>query len=308
MSHIFISYAHDDKAHLDKVVAWLEANRFTERQIWYDHHIEGGSNWRDEITTALDEAFAIIVIITPNSTKSLYCTYEWAYAMGQGIPILPLVFDEVSLGDVMPPLIARQYFNCVESIPDSLKERVHRLKSVPPEVAALNTLIYQTIYDTHRRFFILGWAGDGLRHLVDDTSKWVLNYFVREASKAHQALQKLMLKRAFALNGRQYRYCWQLVDYLSRLSRLQPEYNDYLPEHLFADFESVWLPAFEYFEADDRWWSKNQRRYFEYDLDDEYHQIEVVGEMKSVFPLFDAFDIESLISRKKHSQKHESEQ
>ena len=76
MSHIFISYTHADKSHLDNLVAWLRNNGFAEHELWYDHNIQGGSNWRDEINSALDEAFAILVIVTANSANSLYCTYE----------------------------------------------------------------------------------------------------------------------------------------------------------------------------------------------------------------------------------------
>ena len=89
MSHVFISYDHDDKSHLDRLVVWLQNNGFNEHEIWYDQAIEGGNNWREEITAALDESFAVLVIVTNNLVKSIYCTYEWAYAQGSNVKVIP---------------------------------------------------------------------------------------------------------------------------------------------------------------------------------------------------------------------------
>src|SRR6266496_3529745 len=142
MSHVFVSYAHEDKVYLDKLLAWFHEKTFPEQEIWYDTHIEGGNNWRDEIAAALDEAYALVVIVTANSVKSVYCTYEWAYGLGQGMPILPLIFDDVSIADVPPPLASKQFTNCKVAIPDNFKEQLRRFKSVPPPIAALNKKIY----------------------------------------------------------------------------------------------------------------------------------------------------------------------
>lgn len=301
MSHIFISYAHEDKAHLDRLLAWLQENDFTEREIWYDQQIEGGNNWRDDIATALDEAFAVLVMVTTNSVNSLYCTYEWAYAMGQGIPTLPLVFDDVNLTDVPTPLTSRQFVACTENIPDHLKEQVQQLRSVPPQIAAINKLVYETIYDTHRQFFVLGWLGDDLKYLDPNLSEDVLAYFIRKASEAHQTLQSLMVDKAFAFSGKQYRFCWQLIDLLHDFSRLQYKYENYLYDKLFPQFDNKWLPAFEYFERDGRW-RKATRRYFEWDLENESNRMKVFAEIIRVFPILDVSDADMLVNDKKVDQ------
>lgn len=307
MSHIFISYSHADKPYLDKLVAWLGENEIASHQLWYDQHIEGGNNWRDEITNALDEAFAVFVIVTKNSAKSLYCTYEWAYAMGQGIPILPLVFDEVSLADAPAPLASKEFINCKEGIPDFLRRRIDQLRSVPPQVAAINKIIFEAIYDTHRRFFILKWTGKELRALEDEFCKHLLTYFMRKASEAHQTLQTLMVDKAFVFSGRQYRFCWQVTDILEKFSHLQPEYENYLPEYFCSLFDTEWLPAFEYFEGSG-WWSQCIRKYFERNLADNNTKMQVLAEMMRAFPIFIVPDAEILIENKHLDQqntKHE---
>ncbi|MCX9077117.1 MAG: toll/interleukin-1 receptor domain-containing protein [Candidatus Methanoperedens sp.] len=294
MSHIFISYAHSDKAHLDRLVAWLHHNEFDARQIWYDQHIEGGNNWRDEITTALDEAFVVLVIVTSNSVKSLYCTFEWAYAMGQGIPILPFTFDNVSIADVPSPLTSKQFINCTANIPDYLKEQINRFKSVPPQVAAINKLIYETIYDTHRRFFILGKIENILRYSDTGLVEELMSYFIDGASDARQALQILMTDKAFAFTNKQHRFCWTLIDFLQEFSRLHNKLETYFYDRLFSQFDSSWLPAFEYFEGDG-FWRRFRRSYFDRDLEDEDNKMQVFAEMVRAFPELQVIDVNELI-------------
>ena len=125
----------------------------------------------------------------------------------------------------------------------------------------------------------------------------VMVFFVRKASEAHQALQTLMIDKSFAFGGKQYRFCWRLVDYLQKLSRLQPEYETYLPVRFYAQFDDTWLPAFEYFEGNG-WWSKWIRGHFDEDLADERVKMEVLSEMMRAFPDFQAHDADTLIHNK----------
>ncbi len=290
MSHIFISYAHTDKAHLDNLVTWLRENGFAERKIWYDKDIQSGNNWRDEIATALDEAFAVLAIVTTNSMNSRYCVFEWGYTIGQDIPLLPLAFDNLSITDVFPPLTSKQFTNCTDNIPAYLKEQIEQLKSVPPQVAAINKAVYEAIYDTHRRFFILGWLGDGFKALDQEFGENVIADFSKKASEAHRALEILITEKAFAFSGKQYRYCWKLMDFLKEFSRLPHKVEGHLQNRLFPQFDASWLPAFEYFEGNGRW-SEWIRCYFE----DEIDEIEVFAEMVRAFPLFNASDADILI-------------
>ena len=311
MAQIFISYDHDDQHHLEKLTQWLLENDFSEREVWYDRHMEGGSNWRDEISTALDSAYAVLVIVTKQSVESLYCTFEWAYAMGQGIPILPLTFDQVSIADVPTPLTSRQFVNCTEGIPEHLTHQLQQMRTTPPQVAAINNEIYDTVYDTHRRYFVLSWCGNKLGSFESETSIPVINFFSDEASKAHSKLQTLMVEKAFALSGKQHRYCWQLVDELKHLSRLQYQstnfsYHDFafLSERLEKSFNNKWLEAFLYFE-EKNWWRKTIQKYFTYDLSDERYRMEVIAEIVRVFPFLYADDADMLVSRKKEQQDSE---
>lgn len=301
MSHIFISYNRKDKARLDTLLEWLKTHSFSDHEIWYDHQIEGGNNWREEIATALNESFVVVVIVSNNSVQSTYCTYEWAYAMGQGIPILPLVFEDVSIADIPTPLSAKQFTNCIETIPSSLKEQIWRLKSTPPQVAAINRIIFDTIYDTHRRYFILAWIEDGLTSFEHETAREIVGYFAEDASKAKETLETLMMEKAFAFTVKQHRLCWKIIDHLKDFSRLARNYDPSFDRGPLLDFDDEWLMAFEYFEGDG-WWRKAIYHYFEYDLENDHSRLEVMAEIMRAFPYFHSFDADILIRNMHHNR------
>ena len=61
---VFLSYKAEDRARLMPLISALEAEAFT---VWWDSHISGGANWRDDILTHLDAAKCVIVAWTKRS-------------------------------------------------------------------------------------------------------------------------------------------------------------------------------------------------------------------------------------------------
>ena len=72
-THVFISYSHQDEQHLEALIAKLKEAGIAS---WSDEYIDGGRDWRDEIDIALEESFAVVVIVTPSAMCSRYVTYE----------------------------------------------------------------------------------------------------------------------------------------------------------------------------------------------------------------------------------------
>lgn len=56
---VFISYKAEDRKRLIPLVEALEAEGFS---VWWDQHIGGGTNWREEIETHLDAAKVVLVV------------------------------------------------------------------------------------------------------------------------------------------------------------------------------------------------------------------------------------------------------
>lgn len=103
---IFISYnnLNDDLAELFKIK--LEYNGLN---VWKaNSNIYGGDDWRIEIDSGIIESDIIIVLLTNNSSKSLYVTYEWAFALGLGKKILPILLKEC---DLHPRINIYQYLD-----------------------------------------------------------------------------------------------------------------------------------------------------------------------------------------------------
>ncbi|MEM9954319.1 MAG: toll/interleukin-1 receptor domain-containing protein [Chloroflexota bacterium] len=304
MSHIFISYSHKDQEHLQIVLKLLQDARFTEHQIWYDSDIEAGSAWRNEITEALDSAFAVLVILTQNSVTRPFVIYEWAYAMGQGIPVIGLMFEDV-LVDMLDPLQVTQIEKYHDTVPDKLPSHLWRklrqLTSVAPEIGAINNKIYNYIYEFHRQFFVLKWIGKDINFMGEEDIRKIIGNFMEDASRILAQLEELILERRFALNGKQYRLCWELVEVLRQIKSIQIEYAEYLPEKFNDLFEDNWLPAFEYFESDN-WWNRRIRKQFDYFLtsqsDELEHQMEIISEMTHCIPYFYARDAQIIIRHK----------
>ncbi|MEL6307042.1 MAG: toll/interleukin-1 receptor domain-containing protein [Chloroflexota bacterium] len=302
MSHVFISYAHKDRAICERVVEWFHDNDNQRRpmSVWYDKEIEGGNNWRDEIAESLDTSFAVAVLLTNTSVKSLYCTYEWSYALGQGIPVIPMLFEDLNITDIPAPLQARQIVDCIQAVPDTLFHQFYDVQSTPPQVQAVNDAIHEIVYSIHRQLFILHWFGDHGFPENFDSTRYMLEELARDSLLAKSKLSTIILERKPALNGRQYRYCWKLVDYLRDVSNIDFTHMNYeyrLPAYILDRFDEDWLAAFEYFDKDE-FWRRYIKRYFRTDSDNKpvfNRKEEIFAEVLRAFPDSSAVEVEYLI-------------
>lgn len=92
MSQVFISYSHKDERYVNLILRELKRKKIL---YWYDKKIPPGKNWADCINDAIKDSFALVLIMTPNSRQSDYVNYEWAYALGAGIPIIPVEYERL---------------------------------------------------------------------------------------------------------------------------------------------------------------------------------------------------------------------
>ena len=106
MSHVFISYNQEDSDFSEILHNKLHQAEFT---VWTDlSGLRGGDDWRREIDQAIKDAFALIVIMTPTSKDSEYVTYEWAFAWGAGVKVIPILLKKTVLH---PRLESLQYLD-----------------------------------------------------------------------------------------------------------------------------------------------------------------------------------------------------
>ena len=121
MAQVFISYKREDVDFAENVSSRLEREGF---DVWADSKIAAGEEWRNAIDVAIGNSVALIVIMTPEAKASEYVTYEWAFAWGIGIKVIPIMLRPTTLH---PRLEALQYldFTNIKSRPwDKLIEEV----------------------------------------------------------------------------------------------------------------------------------------------------------------------------------------
>jgi hypothetical protein len=92
---VFVSYRRADAAAADAVLQRLEAAGYG---VWLDRSdIGGGSRWREAIEQALQQADAVIFLVSQRALESDEVYRELARAIELGKAIVPLRLDQVPL-------------------------------------------------------------------------------------------------------------------------------------------------------------------------------------------------------------------
>ena len=97
--YIFVSYAHADSG---AVYPLLSALRDRGVNIWYDEGIEPGSKWREELSSAIQNAEKVLFIASKRSVASANCERELDYALSLNIPVRLAYIEKV----LLPPALS----------------------------------------------------------------------------------------------------------------------------------------------------------------------------------------------------------
>ena len=110
MSQIFISYSSKDHDFSELTKMKLQAQGL---DVWMDQgELAPGEEWRNAIDKGISSSEVLLVILTPESCTSPYVTYEWAYAIGKGKGVIPILRQDA---DVHPRLEVFQYIDFRDS-------------------------------------------------------------------------------------------------------------------------------------------------------------------------------------------------
>lgn len=102
--HVFISYSHKDAGFVGEMKKSLESAGIAVRID--TEFLSGGVMWMQTIDENIRGAVALILIMSPESSASNYVTYEWAFALGSDIPVIPIMLRNT---EVHPRLSGYQY-------------------------------------------------------------------------------------------------------------------------------------------------------------------------------------------------------
>ena len=100
MGRVFLSYARKD---VDSARAFADALGGAGHEVWWDHRLRAGSRFAWDITNALSNAEAVVVLWSRHSVESAWVQDEAAEGLN-GSRLVPVTLD-----GTMPPLGFRQY-------------------------------------------------------------------------------------------------------------------------------------------------------------------------------------------------------
>lgn len=127
MATVFLSYSTRDHffaelAHIKLVEAGID--------LWRDQgRLRAGTDWRGGIEQGIVASIAVVVALSSHSSESSYVTFEWAYGLGKGKPVIPVKLTECA---IHPRLETIQYldFSVPGALPwVSLVERIQEIEA-----------------------------------------------------------------------------------------------------------------------------------------------------------------------------------
>jgi hypothetical protein len=142
MAHVFISYSHEDSDFAEVLINKIEKEGLS---VWADNDkLNAGEDWRSTIDQAIKEAFVLIVVMSPAAKSSEYVTYEWAFAWGAGVKVIPVLFKPTELH---PRLETLQYLDFTNRSFRPWDKLVRLVKSEAEEYAYLARAEQGTLYE-----------------------------------------------------------------------------------------------------------------------------------------------------------------
>ncbi|HLP48215.1 MAG TPA: SUMF1/EgtB/PvdO family nonheme iron enzyme, partial [Candidatus Kapabacteria bacterium] len=129
---VFISYSNEnetDRQVADKIYDTLKARGIP---CWVAHRdIDAGQNWPDEISKAISNSRAMIVVLSEYTQKSRYVGREVTQAADENLTIIPFCIEKVSLSGGLKLLLSNcQWINAFPHLQDKdvdrLVETLHR--------------------------------------------------------------------------------------------------------------------------------------------------------------------------------------
>lgn len=103
--HVFVSYAREDMAEVDRLAAALQARGLP---VWIDRKGIRSGNWKERVTDGLRRARAVVVLLTPTSFASEPVRKELGFAAKKRVPIIPVQLGQMP-DDQMPDWFTLDY-------------------------------------------------------------------------------------------------------------------------------------------------------------------------------------------------------
>jgi DNA-binding winged helix-turn-helix (wHTH) protein len=91
---VFLAYAHEDRSYVDELAERLEKAGIA---VWYDRKLHKGRRWCKELEERIQNARAMIPVLSWRSRGSEWMEREVLFAMDHNVPVIPFLLEKVDL-------------------------------------------------------------------------------------------------------------------------------------------------------------------------------------------------------------------
>lgn len=92
---IFISYATGDEAHVNELYESL--SKLENIEVYIPERIAKDESFNLKVRDGLDTSKAVIILMTFNSTNTMWLNQEIGYATAKNIPIIPIIEQGINI-------------------------------------------------------------------------------------------------------------------------------------------------------------------------------------------------------------------
>jgi hypothetical protein len=152
MKQIYLSYASRDR---DSATNCRDELTRAGYRVWVNRDARAGQNWQYAVTEAIKESAVVVALLTPNSVDSIYFTYEWSFALGANVKVLPVIFRGVEAPH--PHLMLQEQFD-FGAYPDEAmfwKQFVRELQRILGDNSKVETPATQAAPSKDSGFYLL---------------------------------------------------------------------------------------------------------------------------------------------------------
>ncbi len=133
-NHIFISYAAQEQEKAVEICAYLENSRI---RCWYvPRDILPGMEWGASIVNAIRSSAALLLVLSPASNQSVQVAREISVAIENGLPVVPVLIEAVTVSRELSSLIGdiQRIVVTKDQWPRGLDKVAHALASFVPQI------------------------------------------------------------------------------------------------------------------------------------------------------------------------------
>lgn len=102
-SHVFLSYAREDRRRVQQLAEQLAARGF---RVWLDEQIGGGEKWAAQLHQAIRTSRVFLLLVSPASMHSHYVENELHVAVDAHRPVVPVLIEDAILSPSIQLLTA----------------------------------------------------------------------------------------------------------------------------------------------------------------------------------------------------------